>query len=114
MQTVAARKPKRGRRKKLEADPSPAPVRPGMTGGCYKPLTGAEMARIHELVLRLLAELGLSQATSSLEARAIAAGCEVDSRGRLRFPRALVEDTIARTRRKFTLHGIDPTHDQTS
>ena len=28
--------------------------------------------------------------------------------GRLRFPRALVEDVIARTRRKFILHGIDP------
>jgi len=31
--------------------------------------------------------------------------------GRLRFPRALVEDVIARTRRSFTLHGIDPAHD---
>ena len=41
----------------------------------------------------------------------MAAGCRVDEHGRLRFPRALVEDVIARTRRKFTLHGIDPMHD---
>lgn len=111
MQTLAVRKPIRGRRNRTRATPPAAPICPGMTGGRYKPLTGAEMERIHELVLRLLAELGLSQVTASLEARAVAAGCEVDDVGRLRFPRALVEDVIARTRRKFTLHGIDPSHD---
>ena len=47
----------------------------------------------------------------ALEVRAVEAGCRVDENGRLRFPRALVEDVIARTRRKFTLHGIDPIHD---
>ena len=31
--------------------------------------------------------------------------------GRLRFPRALVEDTIARATRRFALHGQDPRHD---
>ena len=35
----------------------------------------------------------------------------MDGDGRLRFARALVEDVIARTRRKFTLHGIDLAHD---
>lgn len=30
---------------------------------------------------------------------------------RLRFPRELVKDIIARSRRKFTLHGIGPRHD---
>ncbi len=38
-------------------------------------------------------------------------GGRLTDQGRLLFPRALVEDVIARTRRKFTLHGIDPVHD---
>ncbi len=63
------------------------------------------------LVLRLLADLGLSQLTPSLESRAIKAGCRVDSQNRLRFPRSLVEDTIAKTRRKFILPAINPQND---
>ncbi len=82
-----------------------------MIGGAYKPLSRAEMTRIHSLVLELLADLGLSQITPSLQARALAAGCELSEAGRLCFPRTLVEDVIARTRRGFTLYGIDPAHD---
>lgn len=102
-----------GRRSRGAAQVAPVlpPVSPGMTGGHYRPLTDSEMQRIHELVLKLLEDLGLSQLTPSLEARAVEAGCWVDDGGRLRFPRGLVEDVIARTRRKFTLHGIDPAHD---
>jgi trimethylamine--corrinoid protein Co-methyltransferase len=102
-----------GRRARFAADAPRAvpPIAPGMLGGGYHPLTQAEMENIHHLVLRLLEDLGLSQVTPSLEARAVEAGCWVDGENRLRFPRALVEDMIARTRRKFTLHGIDPIHD---
>ncbi len=84
---------------------------PRLVGGRYKPLTDAEVMRIHELALKLLEDLGLSQLTPSLEARAVMAGCRVDGDGRVRFPRALVEDVIARARRTFVLHGIDPRHD---
>lgn len=102
-----------GRRSRGATDTSAVirPIEPGMVGGNYKPLTLTEMERIHALVLKLLEDLGLSQVTPTLEARAVEAGCWVDDANRLRFPRALVEDTIARTRRKFTLHGIDPAHD---
>lgn len=100
-----------GRRNRVEAALSPSPVPAGMVGGRYRPLTDTEVLQIHELVLRLLEDLGLSQLTPSLEARAVAAGCRLDGDGRLRFPRALVEEVIARVRRKFTLHGIDPMHD---
>ena len=82
-----------------------------MQGGCYKPLSDRDLQQIHSLVLQLLAELGLSQAPPSLAERAVAAGCELSSDGRLRFPHTLVEDTLARTRRELTLHGIDPAHD---
>ncbi|MFU1476183.1 trimethylamine methyltransferase family protein [Roseovarius sp. C7] len=111
MPAITTRPQNRRNRGKAEAAPIQPPIRPGMIGGRYRPLTSAEMARIHQLVLSLLADLGLSQVTPSLEARAVAAGCEVDEDGRLRFPRALVEDMISRTRRKFTLHGIDAAHD---
>ncbi|MDU8927199.1 trimethylamine methyltransferase family protein [Alisedimentitalea sp. MJ-SS2] len=110
MTSQEARRSSRRSRGKSVAAPPP-PVLPGMVGGHYRPMSDAEMIRIHELVLQLLADLGLSQVTPSLEARAVAAGCHVDPDGRLRFPRALVEDVIANTRRKFVLHGIDPTHD---
>jgi len=111
MSVIAPRKAnRRSRNRGIEA-PLARPIEPGMLGGRFCPLSDAEMQRIHALVLQLLESLGLSQITPSLEARAVAAGCWVDTDGRLRFPRALVEDMIAKTRRKFTLHGIDPAHD---
>lgn len=111
MAVTAVRKPiRRGRNRPDDATALP-PVGPGMVGGRYRPLSAPEVARIHQLVLQLLADLGLSQITPSLQARAVAAGCEAGGDGRLRFPRALVEDVIARTRRRFTLHGLDPAHD---
>jgi trimethylamine--corrinoid protein Co-methyltransferase len=102
-----------GRRPRLiePTEPVVPAVQAGMTGGRYLPLSESEQVGIHELVLRLLADLGLSQVTPSLQTRAIDAGCTLDEDGRLRFPRALVEDVIAQTRRRFTLHGIDPTFD---
>ena len=110
MPATAPRRP--GRRARGASDTAAAPpITPGMPGGHYRPLSPAEMERIHQLVLQLLGDLGLSQVTPSLQARAVAAGCQVDDAGRLRFPRSLVEDVIARTRRKFTLHGTDPVHD---
>lgn len=99
------------RRARGEQSVVASPIPPGLPGGRYMPLADAEVLRIHGLALRLLEDLGLSQLTPSLEARAVAAGCRLDGDGRLRFPRALVEDVIARARRKLVLHGIDPRHD---
>ena len=111
MSDLSLRRPGRRGRGAADVTPVPRPITPGMVGGRYHPLTRPEMERVHQLVLRLLEDLGLSQITPSLEQRAVEAGCRVDENGRLRFPRALVEDVIARTRRKFILHGIDPIHD---
>ena len=41
------------------------PVRPGLTGGQYKPLTEAEVLRIHRAALEALEVVGLSQAPES-------------------------------------------------
>lgn len=86
-------------------------VRPGMTGGQYKPLTQAEMERIHRAALQLLETVGLGNPIPSCVEAMSAQGCWVNDKGRLCIPPALVEDTIAKARRNFVLHGRDPKHD---
>ncbi|MBR9842140.1 MAG: trimethylamine methyltransferase family protein [Rhodobacteraceae bacterium] len=87
------------------------PIRPGLEGGRYNPLTEADMARIHEAALTALEEIGLAGAPESGIAYLTRAGAVLGEDGRLRFPRALVEDTIAKANRSVTLFGRDPSHD---
>jgi trimethylamine--corrinoid protein Co-methyltransferase len=87
------------------------PIRPGLTGGLYRPLSETGMARIHTAVLDALEQIGLADAPPSGVAHLTGAGCILGADGRLRFPRALVEDTIARANRQITLFGRDPRHD---
>lgn len=104
----------RAARRALRAAPLPEqqrPVKPGMEGGRYKPLTDAEVSRIHEAALDILANIGLSQAIPTCVELITQAGGKVDQNGRLLFPRALVEDTIANAARDIVLHGQDPKHD---
>jgi trimethylamine--corrinoid protein Co-methyltransferase len=61
--------------------------------------------------MRLLAEIGLADAPPSGVEILTRAGCTVSERGRLLFPRALVEDTLAKCARHFVLHGQNPRHD---
>lgn len=85
-------------------------VRPGMSGGRYKPLTDSDVLRINNAVMEALSTIGLSQAIPScIEAVTKAGGTYKE--GRLYFPRSLVEDTIANCARNFVLHGQDPKHD---
>ncbi len=87
------------------------PVRAGMAGGQYRPLTDAGMAKIHESALEALEVIGLSQAPPSGVAIMTAAGAIQGDDGRLRFPRALVEDMLAVAARDITLHGREAKHD---
>ncbi len=87
------------------------PIRPGMSGGKYRPLTAIDMDNIHAAALRALEEIGLADAPESGVAHLTGAGATLGADGRIRFPRALVEDTIARANRSVTLMGRDPTHD---
>lgn len=87
------------------------PVRAGMTGGQYKPLTEAGMERIHQSALEALEVIGLSQAPASGVEVMTKAGAVLGDDGRLRFPRALVEDMLAKAARDITLCGRDPKHD---
>lgn len=87
------------------------PVRPGLAGGHYKPLTDAEIQRVHQAALEVLETIGLAQAIPSCVELVTKAGGRLDEQGRLLFPRTLVEDMLAIAARNFVLHGADPLHD---
>ena len=87
------------------------PVRAGMPGGQYKPLTEANVQTIHAAALDALEQIGLSQAPPSGVKLLTEAGAIQGDDGRIRFPRALVEDMLAVAARNITLHARDPKHD---
>ncbi|MEO0764346.1 MAG: trimethylamine methyltransferase family protein, partial [Pseudomonadota bacterium] len=87
------------------------PVRAGLEGGRYSPLTNAEVDRIHHAALDALEQIGLADAPDSGVAYLTGAGAVQGDDGRIRFPRALVEDTLARANRSLTLCARDPAHD---
>jgi trimethylamine--corrinoid protein Co-methyltransferase len=87
------------------------PIRAGLPGGQYRPLSEAGMARIHAAALEALEVIGLSQAPKSGVEILTGAGAVQGGDGRIRFPRALVEDMLAVAARDITLFGRDPKHD---
>lgn len=87
------------------------PVRPGLSGGQYKPLTEANVRRIHEAALDALEQIGLANAPQSGVEIMTGAGAILGEDGRLRFPRALVEDMLAIAARDITLYARDPKQD---
>ncbi|MFZ2101067.1 MAG: trimethylamine methyltransferase family protein [Oricola sp.] len=87
------------------------PVRPGLAGGQYNPLSDASVRCIHEAALDALEEIGLANAPQSGIEIMTGAGAILGDDGRLRFSRALVEDMLAVAARDITLFGRDPKHD---
>lgn len=106
--------PTREDRKAVRNAPLPAnlrPVHPGLEGGRYTPLSPGDVSAIHRTALRLLEEVGIADAPPSAFQYLTGAGCTLNEHGRMVFPAALVEDTVARAARHFILHGQDPRHD---
>ncbi|TQV75796.1 trimethylamine methyltransferase family protein [Denitrobaculum tricleocarpae] len=104
----------RDARKALRAAPladNVRPIRPGLEGGNFKPLDDASLQKIHQAVLKILAEIGLADAPESGIEIMTAAGATLGDDGRLRFSAALVEDTLAKANRDFTLFGQVEKHD---
>ncbi|MFK7868319.1 MAG: trimethylamine methyltransferase family protein [Roseobacter sp.] len=87
------------------------PIRAGMSGGQYKPLSSVDMDNIHHAALEALERIGLADAPASGVATLTNGGAKLGADGRVRFPRALVEDMLAGANRAITLHGRDPAHD---
>ena len=69
------------------------------------------MQTIHRAALEALEEIGLADAPPSGVAYLTGAGAILGDDGRIRFPRALVEDTLAMANRQITLCARDPAHD---
>lgn len=100
-------------RKALRAAPlteQNKPVRAGLEAGCFTPLTASDMQRVNATILELLEKVGFSKSTPSCIDYVKKAG-GVFENDRLKFPRSLVEDTIANAARNITLHAQDPAHD---
>ncbi|MDU8926647.1 trimethylamine methyltransferase family protein [Alisedimentitalea sp. MJ-SS2] len=89
------------------------PIRAGMEGGQYRPLSDDGVQRIHHAALQALEEIGLADAPQSGVEIMTRAGAILGEDGRLRFPRALVEDMLAKAAKAITLPGRDPAHDLT-
>ncbi len=87
------------------------PVRAGMEGGTFTPLTPEGIRRIHLAALDALEQVGLADAPPSGIDIMTRAGAVLGEDGRLRFPRALVEDMLAKAAKGITLCGRDPRHD---
>jgi trimethylamine--corrinoid protein Co-methyltransferase len=87
------------------------PIRPGLSGGQYAPLSASDLDRIHNAALELLETVGLADAPQSGIELLTGAGATLGEDRRIRFPRALVEDAIASANRSITLVGRDPRHD---
>jgi trimethylamine--corrinoid protein Co-methyltransferase len=113
-QVTTKRRGGRQARRELRAAPPPAearPVKPGMEGGLYRPLTDTDIERIHQAALDMLDQVGFSDAIPSCVELVTAAGGSVTPEGRLLFPRALIENALATAARRFTLYAHDPAHD---
>ena len=87
------------------------PVRAGMTGGTYQPLSAEDVDHIHQAVLNALENIGLADAPPSGIEYMTNAGASLGADGRVRFPRALIEDTISAANRSITLFSRDGKND---
>ncbi len=87
------------------------PIRAGMSGGTYQPLSQHDMERIYETALIALEQIGLADAPPSGVAVMTRAGAILGDDNRLRFPRGLVAQMLGLANKAITLHARDPHHD---
>jgi trimethylamine--corrinoid protein Co-methyltransferase len=86
-------------------------VWPGMAGGAYKPLSDRDIQSIHSTALDLLENIGIADAIPEILHYALPKGCTLGEDGRLRFPRALVEDLVDISAKSYLAYAPDPRFD---
>ena len=84
---------------------------PPPVGGRYRPLSEAEVLKIHRAALDVLARIGMADPIPEFRDAALEKGCRLNEHGRLCFPAALIEDLVAGAARSFVLHGRAPGRD---
>ncbi len=69
------------------------------------------MAQMNDVVLDLLAKIGMADPIPIVREHALKRGCFMNEHDRLCFPKALVEDVIANSPSGLQFLGQDPRHD---
>ncbi len=99
-----------GRIAERQAPPDSAverPVRPGMPGGSYAPLSESDMQQIYDTALMLLEDTGMGTPIPEFVEVVSEAGGWLDADGRLHYPRQLIERGIELSAKEFIWHGFD-------
>ena len=86
-------------------------IRPGMESSVLKVLSEEQMQKIHEAALEALETIGLADAPESGIEYLVSAGCILGEDGRIRIPRAVVEDALSKACREVTLYSRDGKND---
>ena len=91
---------RRGRESKIALRAAPIseeinPIKPGLIGGTYKPLSDSDIKKLYNLALDALSEIGIGLAPKSGINYMTKAGAVLGDDGRLSFSKSLVEDMIA-------------------
>ncbi|MFK7801758.1 MAG: trimethylamine methyltransferase family protein [Anaerolineae bacterium] len=87
------------------------PVRAGMLGGQYKPLSDSDLEKINKAALEILETIGIGDPTPEVIEIATNAGAIISEHGRLCFPASLVEDLLAKAAKSYTIYSRSPKHD---
>lgn len=92
--------------KRASTHPGHAATRPPQ-GGRLRPLTESKAGQITEAAFTILEIIGISGATPDILALALENGAKQREDGRLVFPRAVVEDVIAKACKRVELPGYE-------
>ena len=99
---------KRHRRPRERVAPAMSALPPGLEGGRYRPLGDADVQRIHEAAVSVLARTGVQVVESECRHIFKEAGARVDeARDRVYLPRALVEQALQTVNRDVVLYSRD-------
>ncbi|GAB5467289.1 MAG: trimethylamine methyltransferase family protein [Rhodospirillales bacterium] len=102
-----------GRSARLAARRAPPqaarPQRRGAAGASFSPLSHRDVLRIHEAALSVLWEVGMGVIGEMPPGGKLILerGGQLSDSGRIRFPKALVEQVLSGAARRWTLHGLD-------
>ncbi|HEX9814997.1 MAG TPA: trimethylamine methyltransferase family protein, partial [Myxococcota bacterium] len=86
-------------------------VRAGLSGGRFRPLSDHDMQLIHTTALDVLEQIGIGEPIPDIIEAAIPKGAIVSEKGRLCFPRSLMEDLIDGSCKEFTHYAPNPAND---
>ena len=82
----------------------------GLPGGQYKPLSEAQIEKIHQASLSILERTGVQVEEPQALELFDSAGAQIEG-NRVRIPPSMVEDTLAKKRSRVVLAGRDPKND---